>query len=334
MNTKTAEYGRWKCESCNLVFSTRRELFEHNHICENRIRADKIIINEDCPFCGRHFTNKSGFTNHKSLCYKNPDRDLEKIERLKNAQKKAWQSPELRKKASENTVFNNFWKYRSKNPIIYESKIAGKVKLYSNWELIVAKRLDDLNVEWYRPRIRLPYLDNTGVEHGYFPDFYVKTYNCFIEVKSDFIAKFQNSNNKIEYVKEHYKFVKWLETEDQCRTFVLSDLGCSFMPEKDNDTFYRIEANPKEKKSRKNKIEANPKEKKSRKNKILENERWKIIQNSKIDFSKFGWVNKLSKLFGISENKAGKYVQLHYPEFYETCYVRKKKLQVRVLPWE
>ena len=26
-----SEYGRWKCESCNLIFETRAQLFAHNH---------------------------------------------------------------------------------------------------------------------------------------------------------------------------------------------------------------------------------------------------------------------------------------------------------------
>lgn len=55
----------------------------------------------------------------------------------------------------------------------------------------------------------------------------------------------------------------------------------------------------------------------------LELERWRLIENSDIDFSKFGWVKELSKLFNISENKAGVYVKKHYPEFYETkCFKR------------
>ena len=52
-------------------------------------------------------------------------------------------------------------------------------------------------------------------------------------------------------------------------------------------------------------------------------ERWKIIQNSNIDFQKFGWVIEISKLFGISTNRGGEYIKKHFPEFYKTCYVRK-----------
>lgn len=292
MNTKTAEYGHWKSH-CGIIFRTRSELYSHN---------------KECLKCIEWNSNKykrSGETRKNEW-------NEEKSKKASEIQKKVWQSPELRKAQSERAVFNNFWKYRTKNPIIYESKIAGKMKLDSKWELEVAKRLDELNVEWYRPRVRLPYLDSNGIEHGYFPDFYVKTFNCFIEVKSEFIASWQNSNNKCSYIKEHYKFVKWFETEEQCKTFVLQDLGCNFIPEKDEeDISYWIEVSDKNKQRVPSKKEQ------------LKEERWEIIQESDINFSKFGWVKELSALFGICENKAGKYIRDNYPEFYKTCYKRK-----------
>ena len=51
-------------------------------------------------------------------------------------------------------------------------------------------------------------------------------------------------------------------------------------------------------------------------------DRWNIIQQSNIDFSKFGWVKEISKLFRISENKAGAYIARNFPEFYKNCYKR------------
>lgn len=67
----------------------------------------------------------------------------------------------------------------------------------------------------------------------------------------------------------------------------------------------------------------NLKNSKNEKNIALELERWSLIESSNIDFSSFGWVKELSKLFNISENRAGVYVKKHYPEFYETkCFKR------------
>jgi 5-methylcytosine-specific restriction endonuclease McrA len=74
----------------------------------------------------------------------------------------------------------------------------------------------------------------------------------------------------------------------------------------------------------KNKDENNKKDFiRSNLNTELEKERWILIEESNIDFSKFGWVGELSKLFGVSPNKAGNYVKIHYPEFYKKCFIRK-----------
>lgn len=55
----------------------------------------------------------------------------------------------------------------------------------------------------------------------------------------------------------------------------------------------------------------------------LEQERWKQIEESNIDFSKFGWVKELSEIWGVASNKAGKYVRKHFPKFYEEkCFQR------------
>lgn len=160
----------------------------------------------------------------------------------------------------------------------------------------------------------LPYFDCNGNEHNFIPDFYVKQYHCFIEVKSPFISKWQNSNNKIEYIKEHYKFVKWIESENECKTFSLEDLGFDTIPDRIEDVLY-------------NKIVIQQETKLSdslKRSSYLENERWNIIVNSDIDFSKFGWVEKLSALFNISLNKAGLYVKKHFPDFYDkNCFKRK-----------
>lgn len=56
----------------------------------------------------------------------------------------------------------------------------------------------------------------------------------------------------------------------------------------------------------------------------LKEERLELLQKSNIDFSKFGWVKEVSKLFEISENKAGIYIKNNFPDFYENkCYKRK-----------
>lgn len=317
---------QWNCYACGQNFRVRKDLLQHLKICSKKqdylFKKRHQKIEQFCPYCNKKFTTNTTYTTHikYAYCKQNPNYSEKAYLERSNKHRKAM-TADLRKKASERAVFNNFWKYRSKNPILYESPIAGKMKLDSKWELLVAQRLDLLNVEWYRPKIRLPYYDDKGLEHGYFPDFYVKSFNCFIEVKSPFIANYQNSKNKCEYIKEHYKFVKWLETEDQCKSFELQDLGCDFIPEKEEDdpSFWITLKNSKKTKTKK------CKQRKNQKFLNLKKERWSIIQSCNIDFTKFGWTSKLSVLFGISPNKVGCYIKSNFPEFYETCFIKQTK---------
>lgn len=68
---------------------------------------------------------------------------------------------------------------------------------------------------------------------------------------------------------------------------------------------------------------------KNQKRKDLENQkkiekRKEIILNSGIDFSKYGWSSKLSKVIGISSSAVVRWVKVHLPAFYkEKCYREK-----------
>ena len=320
-NRKFKGRGDWKCPRCNLVFETRRKLQDHQKENNHLIKGyESLAENPICPFCGEIHKTKGGMNIHQRLCKNNPNRDIEYSKRISETQKIAQSKKETKLKHSNATKDNNFWKYRADNPIFYESKNNGTLKLDSEWELVVAKRLDKLNLNWCRPRIRIPYIDNQGYEKGYFPDFYVEDYKCFIEVKAPYIAKRQNKNGKIDYLKSHYDFIFWIESEELCNTFELHNMNYPYEVEKEVDDLiedYKRKAEEKKNKKIKNKI------RKSNMDKKLEKERWKIIQNSNIDFQKFGWVIEISKLFGISTNRGGKYIRKHFPEFYKTCYVRK-----------
>jgi len=52
----------------------------------------------------------------------------------------------------------------------------------------------------------------------------------------------------------------------------------------------------------------------------------KKIESSDIDFSKSGWVKKVSKIIGCNENSGGKWVKKYMTDFYvKKCWVRNKK---------
>jgi hypothetical protein len=67
--------------------------------------------------------------------------------------------------------------------IRYESAVCGRVSLDGFWELLVAIYLDFLNVTWVRNTRKFEYVNLQGNRATYTPDFYVKDWNKYIEVK-------------------------------------------------------------------------------------------------------------------------------------------------------
>ena len=65
----------------------------------------------------------------------------------------------------------------------YESNSAGKIKVDGTWELKVAKYLDDMSLNWRRPKERFDYINLEGKKSKYKPDFYIEDYKTYLEIK-------------------------------------------------------------------------------------------------------------------------------------------------------
>ena len=58
------------------------------------------------------------------------------------------------------------------------------VSMDSTWEVMMANRFDELNVDWKRdPSMKLSYKTRGGRKRNYIPDFYLPDYDLYIEVK-------------------------------------------------------------------------------------------------------------------------------------------------------
>jgi len=76
------------------------------------------------------------------------------------------------------------------------------INFRSTWEVRVAKWLDENNIEYEYEKHRFNYIDYEGIERIYIPDFYIKNYNIFIEVKPEcFINDVTNLKIKAVYNK-------------------------------------------------------------------------------------------------------------------------------------
>ena len=292
-------YGNWECCCCKKVFETRKLLLDHKR---SSIKCHQFSLEE-----GRKKTN-AALKGRKYPGRKLTDEHKQKI-----------------KEAAKNRA--SYWFYSNKNPILYKRKQDGKeIKLDSKWELEVVKRLDELNIKWFRPKIKFNYLTSNGETHLYNPDFFIPEYRCFLEIKSPWVEQLQNVNGKIDYIKNHYPFIIWLESLDECKTFILQDKCYNSIPleeEENEELILKIKNDLKEK----SKLQEKKIKQRSEASLELENYRREILNkaivNGDIDFSKYGWVNEVAKLFGISPNKINIYIKKRLPDLYDKFYHRK-----------
>jgi hypothetical protein len=70
-------------------------------------------------------------------------------------------------------------------------------KFDSSWEDALAKRLDELDIEWDRPPPVL--YQHQGKAKRYFPDFYLPRYNLHVDPKNAYCLRQQRE--KLEIVK-------------------------------------------------------------------------------------------------------------------------------------
>ena len=149
-----------------------------------------------CKHCKQKFdiSDKPSrwFLNHSRWCEDNPK------SRVKNQYSKARIEGREIPKGKKNTV-----KYKG-------------ILLDSTWELKLAKRLDELGIEWYRPR-PIKWKDKEGISHNYFPDFYLPKYNLYIDPKNKHAYDVQTE--KIEILRETYPNILFLTTEIECETY-------------------------------------------------------------------------------------------------------------------
>lgn len=142
-----------------------------------------------CDFCQKEYTNKIGFSNHVRRCPSNPNRIIETLTdkgRAKIIAKNLLyrHSDETKKKLSESmkkAVFANPDSYSSSNRGRTKQIIVDGIKLQGQWEVDFYHWAKSEGLSPVRPSIGFRYEWN-GLR-TYFPDFYIKSLNLYVEVK-------------------------------------------------------------------------------------------------------------------------------------------------------
>jgi len=90
------------------------------------------------------------------------------------------------------------------------------IMLDSSWELELAKRLDELNVKWIRPK-SIPWTDAEGRVRRYFPDFYLPEHDLYLDPKNKHAYNVQKE--KIDILLATYDNIQFITDLDDIKNF-------------------------------------------------------------------------------------------------------------------
>lgn len=176
----------------------------------------------------------------------------------------------------------------------------------SSWELAFVIYNLEYDIKFQRNTQKFEY-EFEGKKYNYYPDFIMED-GTYIEIKG-----YETEKDKAKYIYFPYK-LKVLKRKDI--KYILDYVNKKYS--KDFVTLYNDSKYP-QTRTRKEYFE-------DVKNKTYEKEKNNIekIINSDIDFSKFGWVNEVSKLINKKPQKIKAFMKKYLLEFYnDKCFKRK-----------
>lgn len=187
-----------------------------------------------CKYCSDERKNKNSLSNHERRCVKNPNRVVTvshhkrsnqyikakedgrpkpEYEGLKNGNFRGKTHTEESKEKLRIAALNSDHRRLKKSIHYYNG-----VMMDSTWEVELAKRLDNINVKWIRPN-PLSWIDSTGVNHHYFPDFYLPEYDLYLDPKNPYAIERQKE--KLNALNEQYDNIIIISSLDECKNFAL-----------------------------------------------------------------------------------------------------------------
>lgn len=201
------------CKHCKEEFINPAKGFmaSHTRWCiENPKREEYILATADRILEMNAARKKSGITNHFSKA------KLEGKEIPSNWRKGTTGTPgtphteETKKILREKALASPHRRLRRKM-IEYKG-----VMLDSTWELALAVRLDELDIDWIRPD-PIPWTDDNGIVHNYFGDFFLPKYNLILDPKNPQAIRVQSK--KLKCLLEQYGNIIILDSIEKCKQF-------------------------------------------------------------------------------------------------------------------
>jgi hypothetical protein len=219
------------CEKCEKILKSKGGLTCHLKSCDG-VSKIKILI-KICPKCNYEIKN-CNYEKHLNSCNgrgprskrpgygkgilgwskglnKHNDERVRKIsESLKGKPHKGSSHTDETKLQLSNIIKERYasgWESTAGRckKIDYFSIVAGNVKVDGNWEHRVCIYLDEIGVEWIRNKKRFSYFNSIKNSNStYCPDFYVKDWDFYIEVKG-----YKTELDEIKWKQFEYKLEIW-----------------------------------------------------------------------------------------------------------------------------
>lgn len=285
----------WQCKYCDnkCIFESRRKL--EKHIKENHQNKKRVKNTYICQYCNNEiYTTILGFKKHENLCSKNPNRKLPDLSKCK--------TEEFRRQASERMKE----RHRLGLAATFQNRKNMPHSYPENWLIDVLKnnfnQIENIDYETERPFYR------------FFLDFAWSEKRLCIEIDGElhrYEKQIARDKEKDRLLKEDgWKELrlKWgyissnkIEAIKLIENF-LNETGDITIP------LYKTKREIWEEQHKENKINGILKDSLGRfnHNKLSEEqllERKNKILNSGIDLTKFGWVNKVSKITNLSRRE-------------------------------
>lgn len=209
---------KWSCKHCRIEFDfSISEKANHSRWCEkNPKRKDYVLalLKRDNVAIMNEAREKAGIKNQ----FDDPNYivSVETRKKISNARRGRKVTEETRKRMSEGarkSTHRRLMRHTQR----YIKKNGEVVLMDSSWEIALAKRLDELKIEWIRPE-PLKWTDSTNKERNYFSDFYLPKYDIYLDPKNK--AAYLNQIEKINWFLENRANVKFLTTLDECLKFL------------------------------------------------------------------------------------------------------------------
>lgn len=198
------------CKHCNLQFETADKpkgwMANHSRWCNSNPKRDDYINNmskvRDAITCDSlEKRSKSIKEAHKRGSYDHVDHKTFLGKK---------HTAESKQKIKQGALNSNHRRLR-RGIVEYKG-----IMLDSSWELALAKRLDALDIKWIRPD-PVPWIDEGGVCHNYFPDFYLPDYDLYLDPKNPHAIKVQI--NKLTLLLKQYSNIRIISSLSECEEF-------------------------------------------------------------------------------------------------------------------